>query len=90
MFNVPKPDGEFVLQADLVLLAMGFTGHAIPEIVKAFNLKTDERGRIFRDPTGMTSAKGVYIAGDVATGQSLVVRAIADGKRVASGVLGAL
>lgn len=90
MFNVPKPNGEFVLQADLVLLAMGFTGHAIPEIVKVFNLRTDERGRIFRDATGMTSAKGVFIAGDAATGQSLVVRAIADGKRVANGVLGVL
>lgn len=90
MFNVPKPNGEFVLQADLVLLAMGFTGHAIPEIVKAFNLRTDERGRIFRDANGMTSAKGVFIAGDAATGQSLVVRAIADGKRVANGVLSVL
>lgn len=90
MFNVPKEGGEFILQADLVLLAMGFTGHAIPKIVEAFLLKTDDRGRIFRDATGMTSAKGVYIAGDAATGQSLVVRAIADGKRVANGVLGAL
>jgi glutamate synthase (NADPH/NADH) small chain len=87
MYNVPKKDGEFVLQADLVLLAMGFTGHAIPEIVSAFNLRTDERGRVFRDSTGMTSAKGVYIAGDCATGQSLVVRAITDGKRVANGII---
>lgn len=87
MYNVPKKDGEFILQADLVLLAMGFVGHAIPEIVSAFNLRTDERGRIFRDSTGMTSAKGVYIAGDCATGQSLVVRAITDGKHVANGII---
>ena len=90
MFNVPKPDGAFVLPADLVLLAMGFVGHAIPDIVKAFNLRCDERGRIFRDADGMTSAKGVYIAGDCATGQSLVVRAITDGKRVASGIVKSL
>ncbi|MBS7390500.1 MAG: FAD-dependent oxidoreductase, partial [Fibrobacter sp.] len=85
--NVPKKDGEFILQADLVLLAMGFVGHAIPEIVSAFNLRTDERGCIFRDSTGMTSVKGVYIAGDCATGQSLVVRAITDGKQVANGII---
>lgn len=90
MYNTPKPGGEFILQADLVLLAMGFVGHAIPEIVEAFHLKTDDRGHIFRDDSGMTSTKGVYIAGDCATGQSLVVRAIADGKRVANGIIGTL
>lgn len=90
MFNVPKPNGNFTLPADLVLLAMGFVGHDIPDIVNAFKLRADERGRIFRDESGMTSVKGVYIAGDCATGQSLVVRAIADGKRVAKGIVQAL
>jgi glutamate synthase (NADPH/NADH) small chain len=74
---------EFILEADLVLLAMGFTGHAIPQIVNELHLSVDGRGAIIRDASGKTSAKDVYITGDVASGPSLVVRAIADGIRVA-------
>lgn len=90
MVPVPKQNGEFILEADLVLLAMGFTGHAIPEIVDAFNLKLTERGGIYHDANGKTSTDGVYIAGDAASGPSLVVRAIADGKRVALKILESL
>jgi len=84
MSPVAKAGSEFILEADLVLLAMGFTGHAIPLVVEALNLSVDGRGTIIRDSSGKTSAQDVYIVGDVASGPSLVVRAIADGIRVAN------
>ena len=90
MSFAPVAGSEFVLEADLVLLAMGFTGHAIPKIVSALSLQTNDRGAIVRDANGKTSADNVYIAGDVATGPSLVVRAIADGRRVADALAGRL
>lgn len=76
----------FELEADLVLLAMGFTG--IPEsetYPEQFGLER-ERGRIKASPGGITSEKGVFAAGDVLSGPSLVVRAIASGRRTAEAV----
>lgn len=86
MIPVAKEGGEFVLEADLVLLAMGFVGHAAPKIVENLGLATDERGRIVADALGRTSRENVFIAGDMLSGPSLVVRAAASGMQTAKNV----
>jgi glutamate synthase (NADPH/NADH) small chain len=75
----------FEIPCDLVLLAMGFTG---PEaaLFDTLPLEKDARGNVKTDAFGATSVPGVFAAGDVVRGQSLVVWAIADGRRVARGV----
>jgi glutamate synthase (NADPH/NADH) small chain len=73
---------ERVVPADLVLLALGFTG---PErtVPGALGLKLDERGNVWTDDAKMTSVPGVFAAGDCRRGQSLVVWAIQEGRRAA-------
>ncbi|QHS23216.1 glutamate synthase subunit beta [Virgibacillus sp. MSP4-1] len=82
------PGTEQVWEADLVLVAIGFTGPE-HEVLEHFGLKTDERGRIWT-VDGMkdyrTSEEGVYTAGDARRGQSLVVWAIREGQEVANQV----
>ena len=80
------PDSAMDLPADLVLLAMGFVGPERPGIIDALGLELDARGNIVTTATGSTSVPGVFAAGDGSRGQSLVVWAIADGRRVAAGV----
>ncbi|HIJ84445.1 MAG: glutamate synthase (NADH) small subunit [Magnetococcales bacterium] len=78
------PDSRFSLKADLVLLAMGFVrpdAHGLPA-----ELALDARGNVQVDRNHMTSLAGVFAAGDMATGQSLVLRAIAGGRVAAQGV----
>jgi glutamate synthase (NADPH/NADH) small chain len=73
---------EFILQADLVLLAMGFLGPLQEDVIKELNLDTDERSNI--KTTGFkTSVDGVFSAGDCRRGQSLVVWAIHEGRECA-------
>lgn len=81
--SVPEKNGALKIPAELVLLAMGFTGvsSSLP-ILQQLGLCIDERGRIQTDAGGC-AAPGIYIAGDAATGQSLVVRAIAHARHVA-------
>lgn len=74
------------LPADLVLLAMGFTGPEKNELVKALELKLDSRGNIARDNSYRTNVDSVYICGDAGRGQSLIVWAIAEGRSAASAV----
>ncbi len=74
------------LRAELVLLAMGFTGPEGPGLVDELGLARDARGNVVSDTAGRTSVPGVFAAGDASRGQSLVVWAIADGRRVARGV----
>lgn len=76
---------EKVIPADLVLLAMGFLG---PEksLPQQLGLKLDERGNVWTDPTRMTSVPGIFAAGDMARGQSLVVWAIREGREAAQSV----
>ena len=80
-----RPDSEFTMDADLVLLAMGFVG---PEDTAAgqFGCKFDERGNVSADGDHMTSVPGVFAAGDLRRGQSLVVWAINEGRQAAKGV----
>jgi glutamate synthase (NADPH/NADH) small chain len=84
--EMAERDGtEKVIDADLVLLAMGFIGPA-PELPMAFGCKLDHRGNIIHDDDMMTTTPGVFAAGDCSRGQSLVVWAIHEGRLAARGV----
>jgi len=73
---------EFVLKADLVLLAMGFLGPVQDDVIKELNIETDERSNI-KTSGYKTSCEGVFSAGDMRRGQSLVVWAIHEGRECA-------
>lgn len=74
------------LPADLVFLAMGFTGPEQGTVVAQLGLELDERGNVKRDLNYESSAPGVFVAGDAGRGQSLVVWAIAEGRAAAAAV----
>jgi len=82
----PIPGSEFTLDADLVLLAMGFVGPERPGPIAELGLELDERGNVKADANYMTSVEGVFSAGDMRRGQSLVVWAIQEGRKAARGV----
>jgi glutamate synthase (NADPH/NADH) small chain len=84
------PDGAFRVPCDLVLLALGFVGPEEGGIHAQLGVRMNERGAVETTATGATTVPRVFAAGDVARGQSLVVWAIADGRRVARGVDAAL
>ncbi|HEY2405529.1 MAG TPA: glutamate synthase subunit beta [Polyangiaceae bacterium] len=77
---------EFELAADLVLLAMGFVHPEHPGLVSELGVKLDRRGNIDVNADYMTSETGVFAAGDCRRGQSLVVWAIAEGRKTARSV----
>ncbi len=79
------PGSEFTLECDLVLLAMGFTG---PErgAVDQLGVTLTDRGNVARNEQWMTNVAGVFAAGDMQRGQSLIVWAIAEGRSAARGV----
>ncbi|MGH7283096.1 MAG: FAD-dependent oxidoreductase, partial [Polyangiaceae bacterium] len=80
-------DGSrFEIPCDLVLLAMGFVGPEKRGLVTDLALALDGRGNLVTDESGATNVPGIFSAGDASRGQSLVVWAIADGRRVARGV----
>lgn len=83
---VPVPGTEREIPADLVLLAMGFTGPQRTGLVEELGVATDARGNIARDENYATNVPGVFAAGDCGRGQSLVVWAIAEGRSCANGV----
>ncbi len=80
------PGSEFQLKADLVLLAMGFVGPEKPGMLQQLGVKLTERGNVARDADLMTSVPGVFTAGDMQRGQSLIVWAIAEARSAARGV----
>ena len=82
----PVPGTAFELGADLVLLAMGFIGPRRGQIVSELGVRLTERGTVWRDDNWMTSQAGVFTAGDMQRGQSLIVWAIADGRSAARAV----
>ncbi|MCY6354599.1 glutamate synthase subunit beta [Clostridium sp. ZS2-4] len=86
MNMVEVPNSEFEIEADLVLLAMGFLHPTQEGMLEELGLKFDARGNVSTDETGMTSVEGVFSAGDMRTGQSLVVKCIHDGRTVAKSV----
>ena len=87
-------DGRFVeiegtdreIPADLVLLAMGFVGPERGSWLEQLGVELDERGNVARDERFMSSVPGVFVAGDMGRGQSLIVWAIAEGRACAAGV----
>ena len=82
----PLPGTEEVYEAELVLLAMGFTGPVKNGLLEQLGVEFDARGNVKADENFMTSVPGVFAAGDVRRGQSLVVWAIAEGRKAAEGV----
>ncbi|MFC9018924.1 FAD-dependent oxidoreductase, partial [Streptomyces albidoflavus] len=82
-----KPGTERKIPAQLVTLAMGFTGTDQENgLVSQFGLELDARGNIARDDHYETNVPGVFVAGDAGRGQSLIVWAIAEGRSAARGV----
>ena len=82
----PLPGTEFTLDADLVLLALGFTGPVKRGMVEQFGVNLDARSNIATDANYMSSVPGIFAAGDMRRGQSLVVWAISEGRKAAAGV----
>jgi len=76
----------FVLEADLVLLAVGFAGPDHVDLLDDLGVRRDPAGRVLRDGGYLTDTPGVFAAGDVGRGASLVVWAIAEGRSVAAAV----
>ena len=83
---VPVAGSAFAIDAELVLLAMGFVGPAPGPLLTDLNLKLTARGNVWRDENWMTSVPGVFTAGDMQRGQSLIVWAIAEGRSAAHGI----
>ena len=80
------PDSTRALPCELVLLAMGFVGPERPGLLQQLGVALTERGTVKRDENWMTSVPGVFTAGDMQRGQSLIVWAIAEGRSAARGV----
>ena len=80
----PIPGSEFTMPVDLVLIAMGFLGPARNGLIEQLGVQLDQRGNIATDENYMSSTPGVFAAGDIRRGQSLVVWAIAEGRRAAA------
>ncbi|MGY1809186.1 glutamate synthase subunit beta [Blastococcus sp. SYSU D00669] len=94
LHEVERVDGRFrkvegterELPAELVLLAMGFTGAQREGLVDTLGVEVDQRGNVVRDGEFMSSVPGVFVAGDIGRGQSLIVWAIAEGRAAAGAV----
>jgi glutamate synthase (NADPH/NADH) small chain len=80
------PGSEFTLDCDLCLLAMGFTGPEKEGAIQQLGLNLDARGNVIVDLKYPTNVPGIYAAGDIRRGQSLVVWAISEGRQAARGV----
>jgi glutamate synthase (NADPH/NADH) small chain len=94
LVEVEPPDAGFApregtqreIRCDLVLLAMGFTGAEQGDLLAGLGVGMDARGTVARDGSYATSAPGVFVAGDMGRGQSLIVWAIAEGRSAAAAV----
>ncbi len=82
----PIAGSEFEMPADLVLLAMGFVGATKSRLLAELDVRMTARGTVWRDEGWMTSVPGVFAAGDMQRGQSLIVWAIDDGRRAAAAI----
>ena len=94
LVDVEMVDGRFepvegsarIVPAQLVLLAMGFTGPQRTGLLELLGVEIDGRGNVVRDDEWATSIPGVWVAGDMGRGQSLIVWAIAEGRSAAAAV----
>ena len=92
LHEVERVDGRFAkvegtereVPADLVFLAMGFTGAQREGLVEALGVEVDGRGNVARDAEFMSTVPGIFVAGDIGRGQSLIVWAIAEGRAAAA------
>ncbi len=82
----PIPGTEFTMDADLVLLAMGFLGPVRNGMIEQLGVELDGRGNVATNSNYMSSVPGVFAAGDMRRGQSLVVWAISEGRQAAAAV----
>ena len=82
----PVEGSEFLIDADLVLLAMGFLGPVKNGMIEQLGVDLDQRGNVKTDANYKTSVEGVFAAGDMRRGQSLVVWAISEGHKAAAAV----
>jgi glutamate synthase (NADPH/NADH) small chain len=82
----PLPGTEFIIEVDLVLLALGFLGPVKPGMIEQLGVNLDPRSNVSTDANYMSSVPGVFAAGDMRRGQSLVVWAISEGRKAARGV----
>ena len=82
----PVAGSEFEIPADLVLLAMGFTGPEKGTLLDDLGVTLTARGNVGRDGKWMTNVEGVFTAGDMQRGQSLIVWAIAEGRSAARAI----
>src|SRR5688572_16806720 len=80
------PGSEFEMECDLCFLALGFVGPEQDGPVGQLGLKLDQRGNVVADQSYMTSVPGIFAAGDLRRGQSLVVWAISEGRQAARGI----
>jgi glutamate synthase (NADPH/NADH) small chain len=80
------PGSQFQVEAELVLLAMGFVHPEHDGMIDELGVALDSRGNVKTDENKMTSAPGIFAAGDMARGQSLVVWALAEGREAARGI----
>jgi glutamate synthase (NADPH) small chain len=84
--RLPKAGTEKILPADLVLLALGFTGVESDELSEQAEVEIDRRGNVTRNSTYSTNQDGFFVAGDAGRGQSLIVWAIAEGRAAAAAI----
>jgi glutamate synthase (NADPH/NADH) small chain len=87
---VPVPGSSREIPCELALFAMGFTGAERPGLLEDLGVEFDARGNVARSPSYETSVPGVFAAGDMGRGQSLIVWAIAEGRSAAAAVDGYL
>lgn len=80
------PGSDFTIEADLVLIAMGFLGSVRNGMIEQLGVALDSRGNVATDQNYMSSVPGVFAAGDMRRGQSLVVWAISEGRKAAAAV----
>ncbi len=80
------PGSEFEIPADLVFLAMGFLGPEKNPLFEKLGIELDPRSNVKADANKMTNVPGVFVAGDMTRGQSLIVWAISEGRKAAQGV----
>jgi glutamate synthase (NADPH/NADH) small chain len=83
---IPLSSTDFEMNVDLVLLAMGFTGPVKNGVLDSLGVEYDARGNVKADQNFMTNLPGVFAGGDVRRGASLIVWAIAEGRKMAASV----
>ena len=83
---VEIPNSEFELEADLVILALGFLGPNIHGMFDENDIIIDKRSNVQTNEKYMTNTDGIFASGDMRIGQSIVVRAINEGRNAADSI----